>query len=405
MARVKKTTETNASLASNELAKKLDIIRKASKKSNDFAGETVMGILGESDELQEKLKIKFYPFPSEDLNEATGGGFPKGKITLIYGLEDSGKTTLMLESIGKNMALDPNLVACWIETEKSLEAKFLTDVCKIDLNRFVYKEISGDMTAEETINEIEGLIRAKAINICVINSLKMLIPQIEITKKMEDVVVAEQARFNSRMMKKLTGILDGGETALVLINHLTTSIGGGMPMRGGELLVGSGGKAIRYAAMLMLDLRSASINDSDPITKEEGKKIAVTIKKNHCVPHRNPYVKTYYYAVFGEGTEQVFTTLAKAIERGIMVQRGAWIFLVDENGELSEENKWNGKRKFREDMIEHPEKLDMIKALIGKTYQDMTKAEITELEKQEKEDSEESDALMEAVEAAIEIDE
>ena len=88
-----------------------------------------------------------------------------------------------------------------------------------------------------------------------------------------------------------------------------------------------------------------------------------------------------------------------------MVQRGAWIFLVDENGELSEENKWNGKRKFREDMIEHPEKLDMIKALIGKTYQDMTKAEITELEKQEKEDSEESDTLMEAVEAAIEIDE
>ena len=46
MARPKKQTETNTSTASNELAKKLDIIRKASKKSNDFAGETVMGILG-----------------------------------------------------------------------------------------------------------------------------------------------------------------------------------------------------------------------------------------------------------------------------------------------------------------------------------------------------------------------
>lgn len=404
MARPKKQTESTND-ADTVLAKKLEIIRKASKKSNDFAGETVMGILGESEELQEKLKIKFYPFPSEDLNEATGGGFPKGKITLIYGVEDSGKTSLMLESIGKNMALQEDLVACWIETEKSLEPKFLTDVCKIDLNRFVYKEISGDMTAEETINEIEGLIRAKAINICVINSLKMLIPQIEITKKMEDVVVAEQARFNSRMMKKLTGILDGGDTALVLINHLTTSIGGGMPMRGGELLVGSGGKAIRYAAMLTLDLRNAAMNDSDPITKEEGKKIRVSIKKNHCIPHRNPYVTTYYYAVFGEGTEQILTTLAKAQERGIIVQRGAWIYLVKEDGELSDEDKWNGKRRFREDMTLHPEKLEAIKAMIGKTYQDMSKEEIVELEKQEKEDGNEQDELEKAIDAVIEKDE
>lgn len=105
MARPKKQAETTNSV-DTALAKKLEIIRKASKKSNDFAGETVMGILGESAELQEKLKIKFYPFPSEDLNEATGGGFPKGKITLIYGVEDSGKTSLMLESIGQNMRLD-----------------------------------------------------------------------------------------------------------------------------------------------------------------------------------------------------------------------------------------------------------------------------------------------------------
>lgn len=89
MARPKKQIESEIT-SGNELVKKLEIIRKASKKSNDFAGETVMGILGESAELQEKLKIKFYPFPSEDLNEATGGGFPKGKITLIYGVEDSG---------------------------------------------------------------------------------------------------------------------------------------------------------------------------------------------------------------------------------------------------------------------------------------------------------------------------
>lgn len=90
MARPKKQTES-INNTDDLLAKKLDIVRKACKKSNDFAGETVMGILGESEELQEKLKIKFYPFPSEDLNEATGGGFPKGKITLIYGVEDSGK--------------------------------------------------------------------------------------------------------------------------------------------------------------------------------------------------------------------------------------------------------------------------------------------------------------------------
>jgi predicted ATP-dependent serine protease len=44
-----------------------------------------------SQAVKDRLTFKFYPSPLPQLNEATGGGIPKGKMTLIAGHPDSGK--------------------------------------------------------------------------------------------------------------------------------------------------------------------------------------------------------------------------------------------------------------------------------------------------------------------------
>ena len=83
--------------------------------------------------------------------------------------------------------------------------------------------------------------------------------------------------------------------------------------------------------MMIVDFRKRSIQESDPIKREEGMKIGVTIKKNHVITNRNPYLKTQYYIIYGEGTEVYLEALDLALSQGILTKAGAFIRVPDEN--------------------------------------------------------------------------
>ena len=72
------------------LKEKLKILDKLSENVNKKSGKKVMGRLADED-INSKMVIDYIPTPSIDLNEAVGGGFPKGKITTIAGMPDAGK--------------------------------------------------------------------------------------------------------------------------------------------------------------------------------------------------------------------------------------------------------------------------------------------------------------------------
>ena len=71
------------------LAEKLKILDKVAELSNKKAGKTVVGRMNDKSIL-DKLTIKFIPTPSANINEALGGGFPIGRMTILSGLPDSG---------------------------------------------------------------------------------------------------------------------------------------------------------------------------------------------------------------------------------------------------------------------------------------------------------------------------
>ena len=164
------------------------------------------------------------------------------------------------------------------------------------------------------------------------------------------------------MTRKLTALIAEHDTAFVVITHLSTDIGS---MSRDPLII-SGGHAIIYAASIVLDLRKRSIQESDPISRDQGIKVGVTVKKNHCVPDRNPYVKTEYYAVFGEGIEQYLPMIENAIKQGILVQRGSFIRVPDEDGEAKVVDgfkmQWQGKEKLRNYCIENLDFFEDLKA-------------------------------------------
>ena len=336
------------------LAEKKALLDKVAEKMNKKFGKTVIGRIGATPEIAERLKVKYIPTACPDLNKAisgsTDGGFPRRRCTIVAGMPDSGKTSLVLESAGKMMAEDPDSVLLWMESENSLDQDYMCNTFGIDPERLVFIPVDSSITAEDALDMLHATLGTGSVDMCCINSLKALVPTQEMEADLSNQVVAVQARMNARITKKFNAIVAEHETAFIIITHLTTAIGG-MLMK--DPMIIAGGHSIQYWSSLTLDMRKRSIGPNDPISKEDGVKIGVTIKKNHVCPTKFPYCKLDYYAIFGQGIELILTALNQAIEKGICQIKGAWIKQYDSEG--NEVNKWNGQQKFREYMIANPE--------------------------------------------------
>lgn len=348
------------------LAEKKKMMSSMIGKINDKVGKSVIGFASD-EEIKEKLTIDWIPTPSLRVNEITGGGIPRGKVTIVAGDSDSGKTSHMLETIGMNMAKDPDFMALWLESEESLEIEVLETVFGIDLDRFVLIYLEKDGAAEVALDRMEAAMSSGVFDICVINSLKCLTPSTEFEKEMAAATIGLQARMFGKLMRKMVALIAEHNCGFVLINHLTTEIG---KMHGDPLTI-AGGRAIRYSSMLTLDYRKRSVQDSDPISREEGMKISVTVHKNHCRQDRMPYLKTDYFIVYGQGTERSIEIIEVAEKCGILTKKGSWYreygTEVDKKGEPLErilpdgtKAAWNGMKNTRAYIMNNPDYFDYL---------------------------------------------
>jgi len=205
------------------------LFEEASAKCGVIAGRPT-----KSKAVMDRMTFKFFATPVAAVNEALGGGLAVGRNILISGGEDTGKTGFCLATIGYQMQLDPNFIALWVESEDSLDVEKASSLYHIDLDRFyclstrdpdTKKQVFG---AEAIGNLIMKAIRETDVDICVINSLKMLVPMAEATKNFEDDTMAVQARFNSKFMKKAVPLCAQRNTTMVLVQHYTTNMNAGM---------------------------------------------------------------------------------------------------------------------------------------------------------------------------------
>lgn len=366
------------------LTEKQAILGKVADKVNEKAGKKLVGFIGKDPEIMEKLRIKFIPTPSVDVNDALGGGWPKGRISIASGLSDSGKTSLLLETIAYNMKKDPEFVSVWLESENSLQKEYVCDTFGIDPDRFFFIDHDHKGAGEGALELLTSVLEAGVADIAVVNSLKMLVPSEEFKKDIKDTTIAVQARMNSRFMRKVTAMVSESECALVIVQHLSTEIGG---FSMGDPMILSGGHAIRYAASIITDQRKKSVLDTDPIKRDEGIKVGFAVKKNHCVPSRNPYVRTDYFAIFGQGIEQYLTLIDKAVEQGVLVKSGGFYKHPDADNNPVVRNdvkyQWQGKEKLRQFMLDNPEYFEEIKARVAGEVVSMTEEEINALKQDE----------------------
>ena len=363
---------TKISLAERKknLAKLIEGINQQSK-------EVVCGFIDDPD-IQKQINLEFIRTPNDNLNEAIGGGFPKGRLSIVTGLSDSGKTSLMLETVGLAMKESDDFVALWLESEQSLNYDYMINQFHIDPSRFLFIKMT-ESGGEEALDKCIAILKSKMVDMFVINSMRALVPKTEMNKSISEDTVATQARMNTKALKQIMSASYAGNIATVVIQHLSTLIGS---MSRDPYAMG-GGLLLKYGGLLMLDMRKQTVLDTDPINKEEGMKVMISVKKNHVTPRLYPYVKVPHFVIYGEGTEQILTALDQALKQGVLRQTGAWIYWDEKD------LKWCGKQAFRQSMKENPDTLQTLKNYIHGDIEVLSEEEMKELHINPEEDKKE----------------
>lgn len=235
------------------------------------------------------------------------GGMPYGRIMEMYGLEGSGKTTLM----------NRFLAGCQrdggIANLTDAECKFDADWAKlhgVDPDKLLVEQPAH---LEQWLEITENAILQKPAGrpmLIALDSVAALPPKASVEEGLAgDAAIAEAARIWSKAMQKLPALVTRHKVALILLNQVRTKIG----VMYGNPETTPGGNAIKAYASIRL-----SVMHGKQTEDKQGRYMTVSAVKNQ---HRRPFNKAQLKLTFAEGFDERWNTLNHAKEMGCVEAR------------------------------------------------------------------------------------
>ena len=283
-----------------------DALDETLKQIEKLYGKGAVMRLGD----RETVDVDAIPSGSLLIDEAIGvGGYPKGRIIEIFGPESSGKTTLALHAIAECQKNGGR--AAFIDAEHAIDPLYAKNL-GVDINELI---LSQPDNGEQALEIVEMLADSGSINLIVVDSVAALVPQAELDGEMGDSSVGLQARLMSKAMRKIAGILNKKECAVIFINQLREKVG----VMYGNPETTSGGRALKFYASVRIDIRrTEAIKQGSDII---GNTCRVKIVKNKVSP---PFKQCEIDIIYGQGISKEGAILDRSVELGLIKKAGSW---------------------------------------------------------------------------------
>lgn len=274
------------------------------------------------------------------------GGFPRGRVTEIYGPESSGKTTLAIHVIAEAQKLGG--IAAIIDAEHAFD-RFYAEKLGVDVENLL---ISQPDNGEQALEITDHLIRSGAIDVIVIDSVAALTPKAEIEGEMGDSKMGLQARLMSQALRKLTASINKTNTCCIFINQLRDKIG----VMFGSPETTTGGNALKFYATIRVDIRRiGQIKDGEEIS---GNRTKVKIVKNKLAP---PFKKAEFDIMYGEGISKIGEIIDLGAELNVIKKSGSWF-------SYGETKLGQGRDAVKQLLKDNPELADELEKKIKEQY-------------------------------------
>gem|GEM_PF-1531173 len=200
---------------------------------------------------------------------ASGGGFPRGRASIVYGPESSNKTNICLKAVANHQQLWPEQINIFVAIEgfDPLWARQLG----VDTEKLI---VLYPSYAEQAVDMIEEYLHADDCGIVVLDSLAAMVTTQEAEKSAEGAIVGGASVAVGKLVRKTTLAFTEAEKAgrsptLLYINQTRFKIG----VMFGNPETMPGGNAPRFQSALTVRVYGKNLTDTKisqvmPVMKE-----------------------------------------------------------------------------------------------------------------------------------------
>lgn len=246
------------------------------------------------------------------LAKALGGGWPRGRVSILWGGYSAGKSTCCLHACAS--AQREGLTVAYIDMEHSLDVSYAKSL-GCDMDNLIFSQPDNGTQACSIIKE---LALAKACDLIILDSIAACLTEAEINGELSDANIGTQAKLMSAFFRQTVPALESANCALLCTNQVRQKPG----VMFGVPDVMPAGKAAEFAASIICKLsRVASKTEKDKNGEIVANQIKIKVEKNKVAP---PFKEVELNIYYGKGFDKDSEIFEIASEFGIIEKSGAW---------------------------------------------------------------------------------
>ena len=260
------------------------------------------------------------------------GGWPRRRLSILWGAEGAGKTTLALHSVAQ--VQEQGGFAIYMDTEYKLDPMY-AQALGVDVNSLIISHPRYIESAFILMRKAMSLVEGADL-ILVLDSMTALrsryeaeLEEKEADRKDKNKKPATPAQAISDGLRNLVAALHKSEAVMLWISQTRVKFGSKYEQI-------TGGNAPKFYASIMTRLRhiGGTVDDKSGIGVE-----ALVVKNSIATPFR----RGEFFINFGEGIDKLDSLIRVGVEIGIVKLSGGWYSF--------NRRKYQGINKFKKAII------------------------------------------------------
>lgn len=252
-------------------------------------------------------KLDYIPTGIPSFDKIMGGGFARGKITLLSGPPSVGKSTVAYGSIAEAQKL--KLSPLLYDVEFAHDAEYSQSI-GIDLKKL---SVLREEYAEDGLDAVLEAIDSGKYHLIIIDSIGALLTRVQAEKTSGEKSIGQQASIVSSFIRKAVPKLALKNVAMVCITHEFTDIMSGK-------IMASGGAKLMYHTSMHVRLKpkfGVVLKSGD---QKIGKVITAEMKKNKLSSTESKEADAHF--LYAEGFSKTQDLLDSALDKGVVTKQG-----------------------------------------------------------------------------------